>query len=333
VPGRAALVERIAALVGDDVLRVADAGTGWPASGELVIDGDPVPVDLYVGPVGLSHRGRDEVERRFQNPGSGRPITRRPRRTPLLLGLWDDDPRVPVGQPVVVAADPWHRIGRTTRFSVFVALPTLVAALERGWAQEQNSAGETIRCFAPPLLPLSQQAGEDPVGPDAREMQIAVQGSGLLDADPVELPAAAERARRVGSALVRDSRFSLATVEAYGGRCAMCGLGAGVVQGAHIYPVSAPGSRDEPWNGLALCANHHLAFDRHLIAVDPRTFEIIIHPYVLDEAAASSPEAAFVDGTYRWLTGPHPRAAQPDPEMFEMRYWFFAGSYDWLPPR
>jgi hypothetical protein len=65
--GRADVAAHIAALVGDGVLRIGDPGSGWPSLGTLVVDGVPVPVSLFVASVGLSHRERDEVERRFQN--------------------------------------------------------------------------------------------------------------------------------------------------------------------------------------------------------------------------------------------------------------------------
>jgi hypothetical protein len=65
VVGRADIIDRIAALVGVDVLRITDPDLGWPAHGTLVVDGTEVPVSLFVAPVGLTHRNRDEVERRF----------------------------------------------------------------------------------------------------------------------------------------------------------------------------------------------------------------------------------------------------------------------------
>jgi hypothetical protein len=107
VPGRPDVIERIAALVGEDVLRATDTALGWPALAELVVDGTAVPVALFAAPVGLSHRNRDEVERRFQNPGGDRPIIDvRPGRDPLLLGLWEDDPLISVKRPLLVSADP-----------------------------------------------------------------------------------------------------------------------------------------------------------------------------------------------------------------------------------
>lgn len=65
----------------------------------------------------------------------------------------------------------------------------------------------------------------------------------------------------------------------------MCGLDEGLVEGAHIYPVEAPGSADELWNGLAaLCANHHRAFDLHRVCVVPGNLRVSFHPDLLRAA-------------------------------------------------
>lgn len=327
------LPERIAALVGEDVLRITDASSRWPAFGELVVEGVATPVALYAGLVGLSQRNRDDVERRFQNPGSDRPILEIPGRDLLLLGLWEGDPYVDVDQPLLVSADPMHRVGQRTRFSVFISLGMLLTALETGWGEDATSIGETMRAFLPPLLPLSHAADRDGVSPDVSGMQAAIEGSGLMTAEEPEIPEAAERTRQVGSRLVRDSRFSRRVVDAYEGLCAMCGLDVGLVQGAHIYPVSALGSHDEPWNGLALCGNHHLAFDRHLVGVCPEDFGIVFHDEILDQVTGSPAVAALVDVTFEQLARPTQRPARPRAEMFAQRYEFYVDRYDWLVER
>ena len=283
---------------------------------------------MFVGPLGLTHRSRDDLERRFQNPDTNRPIIdTRPAREPLLLGLWETDPLIGVPRPLVVSADPWRRLGRTTRFSVFAYLSTLHTALEKGWHQDENATGEWIRCFIPSLLPLSYAADQLDAAPETFAMHAAIEASGLL-AGPEA--AAAERARRAGSTLVRDARFSRRVVEAYVGLCAMCGLDSGLVQGAHIYPMSAPGSHDERWNGLALCANHHLAFDRHVVGVNPATRKVRFHHTILDQVASSPAVKALVSGTFEHLAEPAEQSARPKREMFEMRYAFFTDRYDWL---
>ena len=327
---RTNVIKRIAALVGDDIIRITDATSRWPALATLVVDGTEEPVSLFAAVVGLTGRHRDQVERRFQNPAPERPVVIDPDRRPLVLGLWETDRYIPVERPLLVSPNPYTRVNRMTRYSVFVSLITLRAALETGWAEGLNAKGEMIRCFVPPLLAVSFAADRDHAPPEAEAMQAAIEGSGLITATDPEIPAAAERARRAGSTLVRDARFSRRVIDAYGGLCAMCGLDVQLVQGAHIYPVSAPGSHDEPWNGLALCPNHHLAFDRHLVAIDIDTRAIVFHPDVMGQASDNPAVRALIDGTFDRLAEPAMPGVRPRSDMLRKRYEHYADYYGWM---
>src|SRR4051812_48094932 len=114
---RDALALTLPALAGADVIRILDKATGWPAIAEVRTSKGAVPVAMYVGPIGLSQRGRDDVERRFQNPGSNRPIVTVPGRMPLLIGVWDEG-----GSTIFAGMETTVRLGRTTRHSLFVPL-------------------------------------------------------------------------------------------------------------------------------------------------------------------------------------------------------------------
>lgn len=326
---RAELAVHISELVGVDVLRITEPGSGWPALGVLALDSGPLPVSLFTGPIGLGHRSRDDVERRFQNPGRNRPITPMPDRYPLLLGLCEEDPYLPVPRPLLVQADPYRRVGRTTRFSMFASVAALVEAWATGWSEDITTSGELIRCLVPPLLPVSVSALRGDVFPASSTMQAAIHGSGLMDSPSYEGPAA-ERARRAGTSLVRDARFARRVTQAYSGLCAMCGIDANLIQAAHIYPASAPGSHDEPWNGLALCPNHHLAFDRYLLAIHPDTRQIIYSPEMNAHAESSRAMATFVAATYMELAEPSEPSARPPSEMFRHRYQYHRDYYRWL---
>jgi HNH endonuclease len=127
-----------------------------------------------------------------------------------------------------------------------------------------------------------------------------------------------------------DARFAKKVVDAYGGTCAMCGLDAGLIEGAHIYPAAAPLSPDEPWNGLVLCPTHHTTFDRHLVAVRP-TDHAIVYNSVLTHQVDSNPAAAALVGcTFPSLALPAETSMCPRQEMFVQRYKHFGGQYDWL---
>ena len=69
---------------------------------------------------------------------------------------------------------------------------------------------------------------------------------------------------------LRESGFRRRVLTAYGQRCAMCGIQLRLLDGAHILPAAHPDSTDETCNGIALCALHHRAFDRALVAFDPK---------------------------------------------------------------
>ena len=141
--------------------------------------------------------------------------------------------------------------------------------------------------------------------PDA----LSDRGLGLLD-EAGDVLAASKRARRAGTVLVREARFSRDVIEAYGGLCAMCGLDVGLVQAAHIYPVSAlhPLSLLE-W--ARPCANHHLAFDKHLIAIDPDTLRIAMAPPASRAGATQRGGKRLVNGTFDHLTEPAYVSAKP----------------------
>jgi hypothetical protein len=329
---RRELLERIAKLAGEDVLHLEDASSGWPGYGEVLVDGEAHPVALYVGPLGLSHPGRDAVERRFQNPGADRPISdTRPVRLPLLLGLWEEDGLLDMARPVLVSADPYRRVGHTTRFSVFADVPTLVLAGRRGWAEDFNEAGERVTAFFPELLSVSVEASREHASPSPDAIRTVVAGSGLLEAgSDSEFEEAAERVRRTGTSLVRKAGFGRRVVDAYGGACAMCGLSWGFPEGAHIYPAAAPGSTDQLANGLSLCPNHHRGFDRHLIGVEPSAGEIRVHADLAKAAESQDAAATLLKFTSPKLTAPVNPSAAPTPEMFVRRYAYFAPFYEWL---
>jgi hypothetical protein len=208
-----------------------------------------------------------------------------------------------------------------TRVSLFVSLDALRTARVSGWHEYKNSTGERIITLAPEMFPvLAEMIAEGCIPPeqDTRKLLAAAEAS------PLD-PSSVERARRGVSVLVRDARFRHAVVEAYVGRCAMCGLGLGIVEAAHIVPASVVGSTDAIENGVALCPNHHAAYDRHLILVDPSTFRIVVSPAVHGSTAPA--DRAFVSSTFAVLHVPSDPAARPSVEMLVYRSNHFEDAY------
>lgn len=92
-----------------------------------------------------------------------------------------------------------------------------------------------------------------------------------IEEQPFELKRTVRRSTRSGERLLRSPRFKFDVLRRYGARCAVCDIGAvDLIDAAHLCPVGSGGS-DDPRNGLPLCANHHRAFDRNLLRIDPKT--------------------------------------------------------------
>ncbi len=92
-----------------------------------------------------------------------------------------------------------------------------------------------------------------------------MQPGGLVSGPDVRAYATREARYRL-----HQQRFKLDVMRAYRHRCAICTLREReLVQAAHIVPDVEADGIAAVVNGLALCAIHHLAFDRNLLGIDP----------------------------------------------------------------
>ncbi len=109
-----------------------------------------------------------------------------------------------------------------------------------------------------------------------------------------------KRAQRRALTKVRPNqwRFRFDVVKRYGSVCAVCPIDdPNLLDAAHLCPVEAGGS-DDARNGLVFCLNHHRAFDRGLLRIDPH--ELTVH---------ASPAVGTARASIRHLANlPHPRA-------------------------
>lgn len=315
------LFREVCADIGSDVLTIKDAGAGWPGLITLTTSEGIIPVALHVSTV--SSHSRQPYEKRFQNPANSSPVVSPNGAIPLLVGLFKEE-----DQPsILVAVNGASRLGRHTRFSILFNQRIIKEAQDRGWAFYVSGTGEKIYALNPRLLPVFVDSVLANTDIPSKDITSAISASGLLEDNTDE---SANRARRTASQLVRDNKFSECLRDAYGNVCAMCELGINLVVGAHIYPVSAPGSRDVIWNGIPLCQNHHYAFDHHDIWIDPDSRNILFHPSILNMRETNRPVNNFILMTRATLLEPSQRANRPRREMFVQRYEYFAGSYDWV---
>lgn len=89
--------------------------------------------------------------------------------------------------------------------------------------------------------------------------------AGLVSDDITRRYATREAAYRL-----HQHRFRHAVLRAYRTRCTICSLReASLLQAAHIVEDRDPLGGATVVNGLALCAIHHLAYDRNLLGIDP----------------------------------------------------------------
>ncbi len=92
-----------------------------------------------------------------------------------------------------------------------------------------------------------------------------------------------ERTRRLMEIVTREGqdRFRTAIMDAYGFRCAVTGYDAvEALEAAHIVPYMGPGT-NRVSNGLLLRTDVHRLFDRGALAIDERSFKVLVKPHLL----------------------------------------------------
>lgn len=118
-----------------------------------------------------------------------------------------------------------------------------------------------------------------------------------------------ERQRLSATRLSRDARFAPLVKEAFDYSCALCKLQLEIVEAAHIIPAHEARGRDQVWNGVALCPNHHRLFDARRFVI---TNSLIVR--VDFEALAFLREGARAEGE-DLLTDFH------DQEILKPHFW------------
>jgi putative restriction endonuclease len=284
---------------------------------DLVLQqGDEVRrVHVYIW--NISHGGRSyQEEYRIQITGVPRPIAGPPGSQTLLLG-WDEDLQV------FVAFDASrHRNPGPGSPSIQVSLATMEDAAQRqGIGVGFRGGDEIVLAFPPELFMgyVSAQEQLHDLGDSAEQVRLleaASAGEPLSDADLDALPADRERVIRTISQRQRDASFRRRVLAAYHDACCMCGLQLGLVEAAHIIPVLAPGSTDETCNGLALCAGHHLAYDRAVLGVQPN-YQVIVNQRrigELNQQSLAGGEALLRAQLQAAIRLPANRAERPRPD-------------------
>jgi putative restriction endonuclease len=119
---------------------------------------------------------------------------------------------------------------------------------------------------------------------------------------------------------LHQQRFKLDVMRAYRHRCAICALRErSLVQAAHIVPDIEPEGIAAVVNGLALCAIHHLAFDRNVLGIDP---DGVVHiaRRLLDETDGPMLRTGLQGFHGAAIALPRRPQDRPDPVRLESRF-------------
>jgi putative restriction endonuclease len=101
-------------------------------------------------------------------------------------------------------------------------------------------------------------------------LETGLQGIDTQPGGPVSTPDMRKYALREVRVRLHQQRFRQDVLRAYRQRCTICALRErDLIQAAHIVADPSPEGLATVANGLALCAIHHLAYDRNLLGIDP----------------------------------------------------------------
>ena len=139
-----------------------------------------------------------------------------------------------------------------------------------------------------------------------------------VDTEPFELFEDREDVFRRTRGRANQQRFKFQVTQRYGGQCAVCDSQVlEWLDAAHLVADAERGSSD-PRNGILFCKNHHAAFDRRLLAIDP-SGRIFVRQYSTTDLGVSRPDLSHlpnglprmpcaIDGTGQdQMTGRSPR--------------------------
>lgn len=157
----------------------------------------------------------------------------------------------------------------------------------------------------------------------AARMVVLEPGLPVQDMQPgglVSTPEVRAYATRETRVRLHQQRFKLDVMRAYRHRCAICSLRErALVQAAHIVPDVEPEGIAAVVNGLALCAIHHLAFDRNVLGIDP---DGVVHiaGRVLRETDGPMLRSGLQGFHGEAIVLPRRREDRPDPARLEARF-------------
>ena len=140
---------------------------------------------------------------------------------------------------------------------------------------------------------------------------------------PVSTPDARRYALHEVRVRLHQQQFRVNVLREYRHRCAICTLREReLVQAAHIVADPLPEGVATVVNGLALCAIHHLAYDRNLLGIDPAGV-VHIAKRIREEHDGPMLRAGLQGFHGAGISRPARRANHPDPRRLARRFALF----------
>jgi len=138
---------------------------------------------------------------------------------------------------------------------------------------------------------------------------------GIVSDEPVRAYATREARIRL-----HQHQFRINVLRAYSSQCAVCRLReSALLEAAHIIEDRDPEGSASVINGVALCAIHHLAYDRNLMGIDPTGVIHIAHR-LLNEIDGPMLRVGLQGFHGESIEQPRRATERPDPDRLEVRF-------------
>lgn len=150
-------------------------------------------------------------------------------------------------------------------------------------------------------------------------VQIGLRGADLGEEGPTSDQGVRRYALVERRVRLHQHRFRLDVLRAYGGKCTICALREqSLVEAAHIVEDASEGIAHVR-NGLALCAIHHLAYDRMVLGIDP---DGVVH--IADRLLREVDGPMLREGLQGFhgagISAPARRTDRPDSDLLAVRF-------------
>jgi putative restriction endonuclease len=232
----------------------------------LLTDNDYMKLRVYIWNIGHGGgAGRPTDEYRIQVTGY-RSFLHDGEFYPTILGWYE-------GMGVFAAFDYSYHVGELGySSSIQVKIEALRKASIDGFSYTVKSNGETVYAFKPDYflsyLEVLDERVELPTNQEENEKILEAIVSQSEEEAIATSPEGRKEVTRIVRKAYRRCNFRDKVLTVYNRTCAFCGLQLELIDAAHIIPVSDPRSNDSIFNGIALCRNHHKAYDAGLTYIE-----------------------------------------------------------------